>query len=611
MKLLGKKILSVTLSVILIISSCVIFASAENGVTLTTVNSYESATQALLNDKHVSELEKDEVYPTILIHGIGQSKTFMIDENGNDVLDPSGDKVTGWPFYLYAPTLIVKLVVPLLLTLITQKDCGLSKTAYSAIYDAVENIAYNEDGSPKHDFRVVGYDNKSVADCTEEQKAEIYNYIPIKSYTDEVGEENLYYFAYNSFGDIYQIVDNLEAIIEKAKKDTGKDKVNLLAISLGGAISVAYVGEHPHGEDINKLVHIVPAADGSEIVGKVMLGQLDYSNEGLYRNMFTKLVGQDDYTGWLINIAIRILPKETLIDLLDAITAGLSDSALARITNMWALVPSSMYDELAEKYLTPGTKFTADVERFHNAQINYKNNLKNYASNGVKIYDICAYGLELYSLVDSDSNTDKIIHSASTSLGATFSKVNETFSTNYKQQKYTDVNFMSPDNQVDASTCAFPYTTWFFGNQSHEELSGNDVVISLAKELLVVKDMDVFTTAEYPQFNECRDVRKIRLYLSEVEKLDFSTLAPETSAKLTAAINSANALMNETIIEPGKAESVEQELFNALVDVGIYEAVDSTTNDILLKVCKTVSELVYYLFGPRGFSDPITSIFIK
>lgn len=607
MKHFSKKFLSVILSVMLIVSSCVIFASAENIGTMETVDSYEAATQALLNDKHVGELEKDEVYPTILIHGIGQAKTFMVDEDGNDVIDASGDNVTGWPFYLYAPTLIVKLVVPLLLTLVTQKDCGLSATAYSAIYSAVENIAYNDDGTPKNNFRVVNYNNKSVAECTEEQKAEIYNYIPIKSYTEEVGEENLYYFAYNSFGDMYQIVDDLEALIEKAKKDTGKDKVNLLPISLGGAVSVAYVGEHPQGEDINKIVLIVPAADGSEIVGKVMLGQLDYSNEGLYRNMFTKLVGVDDYTGWLINIAVRILPKQVLIDLLDAVAAGLSDSALARITTMWALVPSSMYDQLAEKYLKPGTKFTADVERFHNAQINYINNLKNYEANGVKIYDICAYGLELYSLVDSDSNTDKIIHSSSTSLGATFSKVNEVFPSNYKQQRFTDVNFMSPDGQVDASTCAFPYTTWFFGEQSHEELSGNDVVISLAKDLLVVKNMDVFTTVEYPQFNEHRDIRKIRKYLAAAETVDLSALAPETAERLAAAIDGAKNVMSETVVVPSKTDAAEQELFNALVETGVYEPVDTTTNDILLNVCKTASELIYYFFGPRGFSDPISA----
>lgn len=590
------------LALLIAISSCVVFAAAEDDGIIR-VDSYGDATAELLNSQSVDDLERDEVYPTILLHGIGHAKTYMVDEDGNDVIDPSGDKVTGWPFYIYAPTLIVKLIVPLVATLVTQKDCGLSKMAYKAIYDAVENIAYNDDGTPLNNYRVESYGGRSVAECTEEEKATIFNYVPIKEYTDEVGEENLYYLAYNSFGNMYEIVDELEELIEKAKRETGKDKVNLLAISLGGAVSVAYVGEHPQGEDIHKVVLVVPAADGSEIVGKVMAGQLDYSDEGLYRNMFSKLVGQDDYTGWLINIAVRILPKQVLIDLLKAVAAGLSDSALSRITNMWALVPSSMYDELAEKYLTPGTKFAEDVERFHDAQVNYIDNLKNYAANGIPVYDICAYGLELYSLVDSDSNTDKIIQSESTSLGATFSKVNETFPSSYKQQKYTETNFMSPDGQVDASTCAFPYTTWFFGNQSHEELADNNVVISLAKDMLVVKEMDVFTTAEYPQFNYCKSIKKLNKYLLAAEDVDYSAISAETAQKLNDAIDGANAVIAQTIIKEGDVAAAENALFDALVEAGVYEPVDTTKNDILLTVCKTASELVYYFFGPRGFSD--------
>ena len=432
---LEKKIISIILTIVISVSSCAVTAVAVDGDIITQVSSVESATDVLLNSKHVDELEKDEVYPTILIHGIGQAKTFMLDGEGNDAVDPDGKKITGWPLYFYVPELVIKLIVPIILSLITQKDCGLSKTAYNAVYDALEYIAYNEDGTSKNDFRVENYGNRSVAECTEEEKETIYDHVPIKGYTDVVGEENLYYFAYNSFGDMYEIVDNLEKLIEKAKKDTGKDKVNLLPISLGGAVSVAYVGEHPQGEDINKIVLVVPAADGSEIVGKIMLGQLDYSDEGLYRNMFTKLCGVDSYTGWLINIAIRVLPKNVVIGFIDGVASGLADSALARVTTMWGLVPSSMYDELAAKYLVKGTKFANDVERFHNAQVNYIKNLKNYAANGVKIYDISGYGLELYSLIDSDSNSDKIIHSASTSLGATFSKVNEKFPKGYTPKR--------------------------------------------------------------------------------------------------------------------------------------------------------------------------------
>ena len=127
---LEKKIISIILTIVISVSSCAVTAVAVDGDIITQVSSVESATDALLNSKHVDELEKDEVYPTILIHGIGQAKTFMLDGEGNDAVDPDGKKITGWPLYFYVPELVIKLIVPIILSLITQKDCGLSKTAY-------------------------------------------------------------------------------------------------------------------------------------------------------------------------------------------------------------------------------------------------------------------------------------------------------------------------------------------------------------------------------------------------------------------------------------------------------------------------------------------------
>ena len=85
---LEKKIISIILTIVISVSSCAVTAVAVDEDIITQVSSVESATDELLNSKHVDELEKDEVYPTILIHGIGQAKTFMLDGEGNDAVDP-------------------------------------------------------------------------------------------------------------------------------------------------------------------------------------------------------------------------------------------------------------------------------------------------------------------------------------------------------------------------------------------------------------------------------------------------------------------------------------------------------------------------------------------
>lgn len=590
MKTAFKKVLSVLLAISMLAGVAAVGAYAAD----------EKATKAPVS---VNELERDEVYPTIIIHGIGQADTYLADENGDPVYDEDGNEVTGWPIYVNVTDLITDLILPLLFTLVTQRDCGLSDAIYDAVIDQLSLSAAGDDGEPLNNIVVKGYDGRPISECTEEEKEEIYDSVPLENYAAEVGEEYLYYFAYDSFGDTYKIVDQLEAIIEKAERETGKDKVNLIPISLGGAVATAYIGENPDGEEINKIVFIVPALDGSEIVGKVMANELDYSDTGLYRDMFTKLVGEDDYTGWLINIAVRTLPKEVLVDVFSSLATGLSAGLLSKSVNMWGLVPNAMYDELAAEYLTEGTALKAKADRFHAAQSNLVKNLYNYEKNGVKIYDISAYGLELYSLIDSDSNSDKIIHSSSTSMGATFSAVDGTLGEDYVQQNYKEYNFLSPDGQVDASTCAFPKTTWFFGGQDHEKIGHNDVVIRLATDLLLVDEMDVFTTVEYPQFNGHRNDKNARKLIKAAGEVDRTDLTAEQITMLDSATAKVSAVLDKTVIVEGELDAAEAELTNALIEVGAWEKESDALDKILLVICRTASEFVLEYWGPRGFTD--------
>ena len=115
--------------------------------------------------------------------------------------------------------------------------------------------------------------------------------------------------------------------------------------------------------------------------------------------------------------------------------------------------------------------------------------------------------------------------------------------------------------------------------------------------------MDVFTTVEYPQFNGHRNTRDLKKYIAEAEKVDLSTLTPEEAERLSTALANAKAILDTTIVVEGEEEAAEEELYNALAEIGVYEKKDTTKDDALLFVCKTASELLYYLFGPRGFGE--------
>ena len=64
-----------------------------------------------------------EYSPTVVIHGIGQSKTYLY-ENDEIAVDEDGKQITGWPIYANTKYIIKNLLWPLVKMLVTQRDDG-------------------------------------------------------------------------------------------------------------------------------------------------------------------------------------------------------------------------------------------------------------------------------------------------------------------------------------------------------------------------------------------------------------------------------------------------------------------------------------------------------
>ena len=84
--------------------------------------------------------------------------------------------------------------------------------------------------------------------------------------------------------------------------------------------------------------------------------------------------------------------------------------------------------------------------------------------------------------------------------GATAMDVGKTFSKKYLKQAAengTD-NFISPDSQIDASTCFLPERTWFIKNIYHKDFP--NVVDGLFNEIINNEDFTVNSDENYPQY---------------------------------------------------------------------------------------------------------------
>ena len=555
--------------------------------------------------------------PAIVVPGIGQSNVWALDDNGDYLLDDNGKRISCFPAVFNVASIVKKVIAPALLTLITQHDIFLSKALCDVVLDAFAVNLCDENGKNTGNIEVEKYPY-SVAECSDYEKQQIYNNIPLQAFSEMAGEDHLYYFAYNSFGNNYDIVTELYEFIQMVKAETGHDKVNIIPISMGGSVANGLLQYYPQVmDDLNKVVYIVPALNGSTIVGDLYTKNLAFfDTDFLYNGFLEALMDEEDAR--MIEVIARILPDQVLSGVLRNVANCLVEDVAANITMLWGLCPKEYYPEASKALLASKPEIKRQTDMFYEAQLNSLNNIQKLVDKGVEVFNIVDYDVPLYLIGNSwnNDNADGVIHLSSTAMGVESALVGETLGENY-QQKNTYAkncsdpnhhNHVSPDNVVDASTGLLPDHTFYFDGQGHEQTARNDAIISLATELLATNDIkDVYSTPDYPQFNGRRDPRKLRNDLIPAAKaVDASSLSQEDAAELKAAIEEAEAFVNNTASYDGQQKKVEDRLINILVKVGAREAnVEEEPSTFFTDL----SLWLYENYGANGYTEmPLISV---
>lgn len=567
--------------------------------------------------------------PTIVVPGLFQSEVFCYDKDGKIMLDSKGNERTG-PFFMDTSEVVEdalkKVLLPLSKTLFTQTD---EKNEFAnALGDVLgnalmERIKADNNGNFVYDICATKY-NTSVANLSEHDKKYILSAIPLESYISKVGEDHLYFFSYSSFDNIERLAKELTELIEIAKKETGHSKVNVAPISQGGSIWNAVMEYYPEtANSINRIVYIVPAVDGSALIGDIFENGFIDDDDALYDYMFPKLIGEDDWTGYLVNLLIRIIPKEVLNDVLDIAVDKLIGDYLSNSTCMWALVPSGSYEASREKYLSGSDKavIKAQTDRYYNAQLNAKKNILAFKEKGVEVFDIVGYNHSLYPIVDSWNkvNADGIIQLDSTSLGAVSAPVNGSLGENYTQKGNSfgtcldpKHNHVDPFNIVDASTGLLPDHTFYFYNHNHEQTGGCDVIIKLAVRLLWDESFkNVYSYPnEFPQFNNSRFTKQLVKTVDAMRNYDTALLSAEDAKELDAAIAAVDAELAKTIVDVDSFKTAEARFY--AIEEKITDSPESESEvkkesflsavkAFFAKALNFFNKLFNKIFGYRGF----------
>lgn len=659
MKKTSKRVIAVVLTLIISFSAISVGAIAltgflstnkvtntADGSTVINANSVEEAVELMEASPELFSAPQEEVdlgsgevesyntkdsviYPTIIIPGISQSISYLADENGDPAVNSNGSELSGGLLIIddtkVMPALMNNIISPLITSLVYQKTAdGLAEGVYNTVAELFAIQSSDKNGNPTHNLQTVEY-KTSVAGMSQDDRDYFYRMIPMQSIKDEVGEDNLYLYAFPLIGDPMQSAAGLDEYIQFVKSEKGVDKVNIVTISLGGTILTAYLElfKDTGYPDINRVVNVVACLDGTDVMGDFYLRQFNLDDEFFFHEYLPMIMKESEgygTLGYVINIALKIFPKEVVYTILTAAVDGIIDTLMHNCPQFWAMIPSDRFEDVKAKYSeiwddASYSQLAEKIDAFAQARVNLKDNLTVLMNNGKLVHNVAGYDLD-YSAQDycffavmksSDTtNSDAIIDIDSTSLGATYAPAGEILP---DEILFSNDAIVSPDGSIDISTCLFPENVWLFHGQ-HHEVGRNDVVISLIGKLITgeiksVNDM----SDEYPQFNGNRNTRNIRRwYLEKAEEVlnaeDKSMYTVSDLEELQAAYDEALVLLDTTICEPAEAEAVTDRLLNALRRVGVEsEAEDETTDKVLETICKFLDDTLYSVFGGNGFSD--------
>ncbi len=568
--------------------------------------------------------------PVIILPGINHSLAYVADEDGNPILNSKGHKIESQTIILdtdaLIPVAIKYALLPLLLTLGLQSDVGWTKAVTKIAEEAFKYQSADDEGNTYHNIEVYRYGSMagSTLDGTvkavdEAQYEWFCRMVPIQPLVAEIGAENVFFFTFNLAGDPMESARELDEYIQKVKKETGKDQVNLLSVSLGGTLFTAYTELFKEKNDVSRAVNVVAVLNGTNVIDDFYKRSWSLGDEDIYKNLFPEILGgEGELTlGYLINVLIRIFPRSVLEGTLTAAYDVLYNNMLTKVPQLWAMCSKETYAEIIDKVI-PSYKYPVlreKLDAFQSARINLESNIKYMMDNGCEVNNICGYNLHtgdiqyaFFKVIGSTNkvNSDAIINIESTSIGCTAALPGEKLSGVTAGDRY-----ISPDADIDASTCALPNNTWFFKDMHHEDAANTAPAMNLVLELLCkneIKDIDS-APEKYPQFNYGTNNKKLRRWYMNDAKACLAdesfVMTDAQRAEIKAALAEAETLMAATIGNSAEVNRVTIRLNNALADAGYmnYSHIDSLTKEQDPGFAKTLSDLMYKLVGPKGFSD--------
>lgn len=467
--------------------------------------------------------------------------------------------------------LVGEIAGPLALFAVNKDYNKLGDSLIPAVKELLEPLACNADGSSKYNITTNIYPESmenypEFANNTEFTANEP---AVVREAVEKIGADHVYYFNYDWRLDPMDHAKELRKYVEKAKAETGHDKVNLAGASMGGTIIASYLAMYG-SDDIDNFTMLSSAFTGTSIVGNLYNGRLEINKDGLVR-ILKEVVGVE-----AVNILFDALDKAGVFDILvnfaDSLFANLQDriydevfqDTFITMPGIWDLIALEDYEDAKAYLLDPRTdaNLIARVDNYHyNVQAKLPELLEEAMENGVKVNVVSHYNMQGVPITPSyNEQNDNVIDTKYTSGYAVCAYLDETLPADYKQQNTVcqdaTHNHISADRIIDASTCLLPEQTWFLKNQKHVGYMYHTELMDFIL-MLCLGDIQytVDNTQQYSQFMEVNPKTGELSIIGAIGGEEPSE--PETTTEVVESTETEPTETETETTEPAETESSE------------------------------------------------------
>lgn len=331
-------------------------------------------------------------------------------------------------------------------------------------------------------------------------------------------ETEQFRFYYDWRIDPYVTAEKLHEYIEAVLAATGETEVALLGRCLGDCITAAYMEKYD-GEYVSDYISYASALNGAEFCTKAFCGEIYLDADGIERFVYDLELSTDNTVNELIQAVVTVLNETYGLDFLAwsvnnvypdiylNIVPRLLRDMYGNFPAYWAMVSDEDYIKAKETVFHGVDKeeyanFISIIDDYHyNVQVKAPEMFNEFKERGVTVANVTKYGYQTLPVVkDADVLGEDFCTVTKASFGATTAEIDSVLSDDYisaAQINGTD-RYISPDKQIDASTCVSPDTTWFIKNMQHKTFPLS--INPLFDYIINSENPTVFSNEEFPQY---------------------------------------------------------------------------------------------------------------